>query len=360
MILLADRHIPWLDELLPPEITLHRFDGGRPPDSLLSQAEALLIRTVTKVNADLLASAPNLKWIGTATAGFDHVDVDAVRRAGVTLYVAEGCNASAVGDYVRRAMRDVRSAIIAPSAMRDVRSEDPLASHIAPRTSIAIIGYGHTGRAAAEPLKKLGFEVLPYDPPLGLPARWDDVLACDAVTVHVPLTFDGPHKTHHLISAADLARAKWRLLIQASRGGVVEEATLKAWITPGIRDAVVDVWENEPSPDPELVALAAIATPHIAGYSVEAKFRATRMCVERLLSVFGSRFSVKKFSVVGSRFSVEDVQKHVTETSPLFTENRKQKTENLLQSLSTQLKASPTAETFKELRNNSPLRSEAE
>jgi erythronate-4-phosphate dehydrogenase len=341
MILLADRHIPWLDELLPPDIILHRFDGGRPPASLLSQAEALLIRTVTRVDADLLASAPNLTWIGTATAGFDHVDVDAVRAAGVELYVAAGCNASAVGDYVRRAM------LFAQSATRDVRSEDPLASHLAHRTSIAIIGYGHTGRAAAEQLKKLGFDVLPYDPPLGLPATWNDILACDAVTVHVPLTFDGPHKTHHLISAADLARAKWRLLIQASRGGVVDESALKAWITPGIRDAVVDVWENEPSPDPELVALAAIATPHIAGYSVEAKFRATTMCVDEL-------------SVYSSQFSVEDFKKHVTETSPLFTENRQPITENPLQSLSIALKASPTAETFKRLRNESPLRSEAE
>jgi erythronate-4-phosphate dehydrogenase len=332
MILLADRHIPWLDELLPPDITLHRFDGGRPPASLLSIAEALLIRTVTRVDADLLASAPNLKWIGTATAGFDHVDVDAVRAAGVELYVAAGCNASAVGDYVRR-------------ATRDVRGEDPLASHLAHRTSIAIIGFGHTGRAAAEQLKKLGFDVLPYDPPLGLPATWDDVLACDAVTVHVPLTFDGQHKTHHMVTSADLARAKWRLVIQASRGGVVDESALKAWITPGIRDAVVDVWENEPSPDPELVALAAIATPHIAGYSVEAKFRATTMCLERLLSVFGFRFSVDRETMDVGRGT---------------TDNRKPKTENILQSLSTQLKASPTAETFKKLRNDSPLRSEAE
>jgi len=324
MILLADRHIPWLDELLPPDITLHRFDGGRPPASLLSIAEALLIRTVTRVDADLLASAPNLKWIGTATAGFDHVDVDAVRAAGVELYIAAGCNASAVGDFVRR-------------SLLVVRSEDGIQQTTTnkPRT-IAIIGYGHTGRAAAEQLKKLGFDVLPYDPPLGLPATWDDVLACDAVTVHVPLTFDGPHKTHQLISAADLARAKWRLLIQASRGGVVDESALKAWITPGIRDAVVDVWENEPSPDPELVAMAAIATPHIAGYSVEAKFRATAMCLEDLCRMLDA----------GSRMQDGGSIKHLASGIPLLSD------------LSDALKRNPSAETFKELRNNSPLRSE--
>ncbi|MEN9839736.1 MAG: hypothetical protein RL177_1215 [Bacteroidota bacterium] len=332
MILLADRHIPWLDELLPPDITLHRFDGGRPPESLLSQAEALLIRTVTKVDADLLASAPNLRWIGTATAGFDHIDVDAVRRAGVTLYVAEGCNASAVGDYIKRAM------LFARGAMRDVRSEDPLASHLAHRTSIAIIGYGHTGRAAAEQLKKLDIDVLPYDPPLGLPATWEEVLACDAVTVHVPLTFEGPHKTHHLISEADFARANWRLVIQASRGGVVDEAALKGWIEPGRREAVVDVWENEPSPDPELVAKAILATPHIAGYSVEAKFRATAMCLEDLCRMLDA----------GSRMQDGRSIKHLASGIPLLSD------------LSDALKRNPSAETFKELRNNSPLRSEAE
>lgn len=331
MILLADRHIPWLDELLPPDITLHRFDGGRPPESLLTQAEALLIRTVTKVDADLLASAPNLKWIGTATAGFDHVDVDAVRAAGVSLYVAEGCNASAVGDYVKR-------------AMRDVRSEDPLASHLAPRTSIAIIGYGHTGKAAEKQLLDLGLRVVPYDPPLGLPTTWEEVLACDAVTVHVPLTFEGPHKTLHLISEADFARAHWRLLIQASRGGVVDEAALKGWIEPGTREAVVDVWENEPSPDPELVAKALLATPHIAGYSVEAKFRATAMCLDALS---------RKFEV-GSR------KMGAVRLTPDAPEYRVPSTDSFLGDLSDALKRNPSADTFKNLRNNSPLRSEAE
>jgi len=340
MILLADRHIPWLDELLPPDITLHRFDGGRPPDSLLSQAEALLIRTVTKVDADLLASAPHLRWIGTATAGFDHVDVDAVRRAGVTLYVAEGCNASAVGDYIKRAM------LFARGAMRDVRSEDPLASHpslrsgraLAPLTSCAIIGYGHTGKSSEKQLLNLGLRVVPYDPPLGLPATWEEVLACDAVTVHVPLTFEGPHQTHHLISEADFARANWRLVIQASRGGVVEEAALKGWIEPGTREAVVDVWENEPSPDPELVAKAFLATPHIAGYSVEAKFRATVMCLEDLCRMLDA----------GCRMQDGGSIKHLASGIPLLSD------------LSDALKRNPSAETFKDLRNNSPLRSEAE
>lgn len=332
MILLADRHIPWLDELLPPDITLHRFDGGRPPASLLSQADALLIRTVTHVDSDLLASAPRLRWIGTATAGFDHVDVDAVRAAGITLYVASGCNASAVGDYVRR-------------AMYDVRSENSYTSHIAHRTSCAIIGYGHTGKEAETQLLKSGIDVVRYDPPLGLPATWEDVLACNAVSVHVPLTIEGPHKTHHLISDDDFARARWTLLIQASRGGVVDEAALKTWIVPGVREAIVDVWENEPKIDPELVAKAFRATPHIAGYSVEAKYRATSMCLTALLSVFGDPFSVERETIDVGRKS---------------TDNRQPTSENLLLHLSNVLKATPTAETFKTLRNHSPLRHEAE
>jgi erythronate-4-phosphate dehydrogenase len=352
MILLADRHIPWLDELLPPDITLHRFVGGRPPTHLLSQAEALLIRTVTKVDADLLASAPNLRWIGSATAGFDHIDVDAVRAAGIDLYIAEGCNASAVGGFVRRSLLVVsRLSLVVrgEEGIRQTTNNKPL--------TIALIGFGHTGRASAEQLKKLDIEVIPYDPPLGLPATWEDVLACDAVSVHVPLTFDGPYKTHHLITEQDFARANWKVIIQASRGGVVDEAALKQWIRPGERDAIVDVWENEPTPDPELVRLAAIATPHIAGYSVEAKYRATKMCLVELLSVFGSRFSVEELSVFSSRFSVN---RETMDVGRGTTDNRQPKTVNPLEILSRALKADPTAETFQKLRNNSPLRSEAE
>jgi len=328
MILLADRHIPWLEDLLPAAVHLVRFDGGRPPDTLLASADALLVRTVTNVDASLLRAAPRLRWLGTATAGFDHIDTQAVRDAGVHLYVAAGCNAGAVGEYVGR-------------SLSLVGGSEPF-----PR-SIALIGFGHTGKAAAARLEALGVTVLPYDPPLGLPATWEDVLACDAVSVHVPLTVDGPHKTRHLLSAADFKRAGWRFLIQASRGGVVDESALKDWIRSG-GTAVVDVWENEPAVDPELCALAALATPHIAGYSVQAKFRATRMCVESLCSVFGFPFTV------------DDLTKPGVQTSPLITENRNPTTENPLQSLSMQLKASPTAETFKALRNHTPLRVEAE
>ncbi len=340
MILLADRHIPWLDELLPPDITLIRFDGGRPPAPLLSQANALLIRTVTKVDADLLASAPNLRWIGTATAGFDHIDVDAVRATNIELYVAKGCNASAVGDYVRRSLLVVGRLSLVVSGEERIQ----LTTNNKPLT-MAIIGFGHTGRAAAEQLKKLGVDVLPYDPPLGLPATWEDVLACDAVSVHVPLTFDGPHKTHHMVTSSDFARANWRILIQASRGGVVDEAALKQWIRPGERDAIVDVWDNEPSPDTELVQLATLATPHIAGYSVEAKFRATKMCVEALCGMrdAGSR-------MLDGRSRMREYKRIKHQASGI----------QLLRDLSNTLKANPTAETFKKLRNNSPLRHEAE
>lgn len=330
MILLADRHIPWLDELLPPGIEPVRFDGGRPPDALLASADAMMIRTVTRVDASLLRAAPRLRWLGTATAGFDHIDTQAVADAGIPLYVAAGCNASAVGDYVRIAWRE------ASGPTPDTRP-----------ASCAVIGHGHTGKAAAARLASMGVAVVPYDPPLGLPATWEDVLACEAVTVHVPLTFDGPHKTHHLLSEADFARARWRVLIQASRGGVVDESALKGWIRGG-GTAVVDVWENEPAIDPELCDLAALATPHIAGYSVQAKVRATKMCVERMCSVF--RFP----------FSVDDLTKPIVQTSPLITENRKPKTENVLRDLSDALKRDPSAETFKALRNHTPLRVEAE
>jgi len=318
MILLADRHIPWLEEQLPPEVHLTRFDGGRPPDELLATAEALLIRTVTKVDASLLRAAPKLHWLGSATAGFDHIDTQAVTDAGVQLYVAAGCNASAVGDYVRGAWHVARGAT--PNAQR---------------ATCAVVGFGHTGKAAAAQLERLGVKVVAYDPPLGLPATWEDVLACEAVTFHVPLTDSGPYATRHLVREADFKRSRWHILIQASRGGVVDETALKAWIRTG-GTAIVDVWENEPAIDPELCALAALATPHIAGYSVQAKYRATRMCVDALRRT-------------------PDAERR---TSP--GANRQPPTAAVLRDLSDALKASPTAETFNSLRNESPLRVEAE
>lgn len=334
MILLADRHIPWLDELLPAGIRLIRFDGGRPPEEDLAKAEALLVRTVTRVDASLLRAAPRLRWLGTATAGFDHIDTEAVNQAGVRLYVAAGCNASAVGDYVRRALLAVRGL---SSVVRSEDASQPTTNHKPP--TIAVVGFGHTGKAAAARLEKLGVYVLAYDPPLGLPATWEDVLACDAVSVHVPLTDSGPHPTRNMVSMADFERASWKTLIQASRGGVVDEAALKAWIRAG-GTAIVDVWENEPAIDPELCGLAALATPHIAGYSVQAKYRATSMCVSALCSVFGYPFSAE---AIGSTFLTPGLNRGLD-----------------MITISAILKASPTAETFKELRNKSPLRVEAE
>jgi erythronate-4-phosphate dehydrogenase len=330
MILLADRHIPWLEELLPAGVERIRFDGGRPPDELLARADALLVRTVTRVDASLLRAAPKLRWLGTATAGFDHIDTQAVTDAGVHLFVAAGCNASAVGDYVGGSWLAVSGLSFV------VHNED------ASPPTIAVVGCGHTGTAAAARLEQLGVEVVAYDPPLGLPATWDQVLACDAVSVHVPLTLDGPHKTRHLLSAADFKRARWRFLIQASRGGVVDESALKSWIRSG-GTAVVDVWENEPDIDPDLCALAALATPHIAGYSVQAKFRATRMCVDAL-----------RRTLDAGRWT-PDVGRRTLDVA-----DRQPPTAAVLRDLSDALKASPTAETFNSLRNESPLRVEAE
>lgn len=335
MILLADRHIPWLDEGLPAGVRAIRFDGGHPPIGILASADALLVRTVTKVDASLLLHAPRLRWLGSATAGFDHIDTNAVADAGVRLFVASGCNASAVGDYVARVLAD-----------SDARR-------------VAIVGYGHTGKAAAQRLSRQGRLVVPFDPPLGLPTSWDEVLGCDAVSFHVPLTGSGPHATRHMVRQADFNRARWRILIQASRGGVVDESALKSWIRSG-GAAVVDVWENEPEIDTDLCALASLATPHIAGYSVQAKFRATRMCLENLSRVFDLPLARLEGPALSSVFSAAQSARHDLVTSSAIRESRNEMAEIPLHRLSELLKSLPTAATFNRLRNESPLRVEAE
>ncbi len=320
--LLADAHIPHVEEYLPEGVVLERFDRA-PDEAALLRADALLVRTVTRVDAALLAAAPHVRVVGSATAGYDHVDPDACSAAGVRFAYAPGCNAGAVGDYV---------AAVAGPARRGL-------------ASIAVVGCGHAGGAAERRLRALGWRTVPYDPPRGLPATWDEVLACDAVTFHVPLTRGGTYGTHGLVDEAVFRRARWQMLIQAARGGVVDEPALKAWIRRGGR-AHVDVWVGEPDADPELIALAHTATPHIAGYSVQAKRRATEMVLQAMGLWDAGTMGLWDFGTLGPWDSGSS------------TPNPEPQTSDYLKQMSSAWKANPGAETFLEIRNTWPLRSE--
>jgi len=280
MHLLADASMPLVAQLAKAfsdalheqgiSFTLSTFEGRQPTPEQLASADLLMIRSITKVDAELLQRAPRIKWIGTATIGTEHVDAVACRDADVTFVSTPGVNANAVGDYVASAVSNIA-----------------LEQGAFPNGEVAIIGAGHTGRAAGQRLRGLGLKVHFYDPPLLQHATsqgyddihndWQRVLKSQVISCHVPLTKDGDYPTYHLFSDRSIAAlVDDCILINASRGAVVAEQALRSAQHRKQRlQVVLDVWENEPQIAVELLPWLRYATAHIAGHSVAGKVGGT-------------------------------------------------------------------------------------
>jgi len=281
----ADQHIPYLSEHLPSAFNVSLFnpDDGIPADA--AQADALLIRTVTKLRPETfggILAHGTLKFVGTASAGIDHVDVPFLEQNGVVFASAAGCNAIAVAEYVASGLLHIlHRQNIPASGLR-----------------VGVVGVGNAGSATANLLENIGFTVLRYDPPRTLrePAfqscTVDEALETDILTFHTPLYLSGEvadaFVTHHWMNAAKLQQTTAQILVNASRGGVVDEAALLDSCKYGkLRHIIIDVWENEPDFSEDLATLAHLATPHIAGYSEQSKRNATRMITNQLCAHFG-------------------------------------------------------------------------
>jgi erythronate-4-phosphate dehydrogenase len=242
-------------------------------------ADALVVRSVTRIDAAFLDAAPQLRFVGTATAGTDHLDLDALAQRGIASASAAGCNAQAVAEWVVAVLTVVW---------------DRLPAEIS-NMPIGVVGFGNVGTRLTRLLRALDHEVLVCDPPLQRNTTITEPLVsfeeiwqrCGVVSFHVPLILDGPDTT---LAYVDLLRpvaaAKPKLLINTSRGSVIRERALDR---PDIHAIILDVWDGEPElawsrlDDPRLW----IASPHVAGYSYEAKLTATRMMHEALSSFFG-------------------------------------------------------------------------
>ncbi|MBI2380015.1 MAG: 4-phosphoerythronate dehydrogenase [Gammaproteobacteria bacterium] len=276
MLILADENMPLAAELFGRhgEVRLKAGRSMTPAD--VAHADALLVRSVTRVDAALLAGSP-LRFVGSATIGMDHLDLPWLEGQGIAYANAPGCNAEAVAEYVLASLLVL--------AERDGwRLEDK---------SLAIVGVGHVGRALRRKLAALGLRLVLVDPfraehETGF-SPLDEALACDIVSLHVPLTKTGPHPTWHLFDAARIAALKpGAILINAARGAVVDNQALKAALKAKQRLSVVlDVFENEPRIDAELVPLLDLATPHIAGYSLDGKLRGSLMVYAAFCRHFG-------------------------------------------------------------------------
>ena len=242
-------------------------------------ADVLITRSVTKCDASLLKDT-TVKLIATATIGDDHIDREFCKKNGIEVAAAPGCNASAVEQYFLSALLTVaRNRHISLKGLK-----------------IGIIGVGNVGKRIKKVSELLGMETIINDPPRrenegenGF-AGIDELLKqADIVTLHVPLTNEGKYPTCHLAGEDFFSKiGKPVIFINTSRGAVVDTSALKKAIATGIVEAsIIDVWENEPEIDVELLNKVDIATPHIAGYSIEGKTRATKMVVEAVNKYFG-------------------------------------------------------------------------
>ena len=247
----------------------------------LVDADALLVRSVLPVDGPLLAGT-GVGFVGSATSGLDHIDTAWLDANGVSLAHCRGANARAVVEYCLGAIARLRLA-----GCVDVSK---------PR--IGVIGAGAIGGELARTMLGLGHEVVVCDPPLAEAGRkhpdfaWQSLAAaldCDFVSLHVPLTASGRHATRGMLGAAALSTLRpGAVLINASRGGVVDEAALLGRLQSGrLLHCVIDVWQDEPRVNAELAQMADIATPHIAGYSEQAKWGASLMLARQLARHFG-------------------------------------------------------------------------
>jgi erythronate-4-phosphate dehydrogenase len=265
--ILADENIPGVEAAFGQLGRVSRVPGRGLDNAHMSGVDVLLVRSVTRVDEALLDGHTPC-FVGTATSGTDHVDIGYLKARGIGFSHAPGANANSVVEYVLAAI---------------AASGDQLERLLAGGTA-GIVGYGHIGRAMVGCLEALGIGCKVHDPWLDRsrlqnPASLEEVLACQVISLHAELTREQPWPSFHLLSEPELACIEHNsLLINASRGPVVDNLALLQRLRGGPGPSVVlDVWEGEPVIDPELLDVVSLATPHIAGYSLDGKILATRM-----------------------------------------------------------------------------------
>ncbi|MDB4352587.1 4-phosphoerythronate dehydrogenase [Porticoccaceae bacterium] len=274
MKIVADQNMLMVEQCFGAFGTISYVPGRSICAADIADADMLLVRSVTQVNKALLEGS-SISFVGSATIGTDHIDQEYLAQSGIEFAYAPGCNADAVVQY-----------------------DLSVLSRLQPnwqQCTVGIVGCGNVGGRLYRALSNLGVSCNVYDPFLNADSGFnltdfDTVLASDIICVHTPLTTSGPHPTKHLFNAEVLARIDPdSLLINAGRGAVVDNTALLELLESGspLRVAL-DVWEGEPRVSLPLMRKVSLATPHIAGYSVEGKARGTEMLAQafkRLIDV---------------------------------------------------------------------------
>ncbi|XXN65679.1 4-phosphoerythronate dehydrogenase PdxB [Enterobacter ludwigii] len=279
MKILVDENMPYAHELFSRTGDVLAVPGRPLPEAELQDASGLMVRSVTKVNAALLAGTP-VKFVGTATAGTDHIDDASLAEAGISFSAAPGCNAIAVVEYVFSSLL-----LLAERDGFELRDR-----------TVGIVGVGNVGGRLQKRLEAWGVKTLLCDPPRADRGdqetfhSLDDLVAqADILTFHTPLFKEGRYKSWHLADAALLMALKPNtILINACRGAVVDNAALLEVLKMRHDLSVVlDVWEPEPDLSLDLLDKVDIATAHIAGYTLEGKARGTTQVFEAWCDFIG-------------------------------------------------------------------------
>ena len=276
--ILADENIPYVREAFAPLGSVKTLSGRAMTAAAAREADLLLVRSITTVDRAFLEGSP-VRFVATATIGEDHVDKAYLAERGIAFSSAPGSNADSVRQYVTAALLALAE-----------RFELDLSS-----LALGIIGVGHVGSRVWRNAVALGLRCVLNDPPqartTGDPRYrpLDEIFACDLVTLHTPLTREGPDATFHLADESFIRRLKrGAILINTSRGAVADGEAIKRALDDGhLRACVLDVWEGEPRVDVDLLERAAIGTPHISGYSFDGKVNGTRQIYEAACRFLG-------------------------------------------------------------------------
>ena len=333
MKIVVDKNIPYLAGRLEPVCDTVVYASATDTDTaLVADADALVTRTRTHCDASLLDGS-RVQLIASATIGTDHIDLDYCRRHGIAVANAPGCNAPAVAQWV-----------LSTVALWSVK-EAP-----GRRLSIGVVGVGHVGSIVARWAERVGMNVLLCDPPRQRREggdQWctlDDIAhECDIITVHTPLTRDGIDATYHMIGEEFMKKLpvdRPVLLMNAARGAVADTAALVG--APENVSLAIDCWENEPKIDRQLLKRAFVATPHIAGYSIEGKQRGTAMALAAVNRHFGLNAELPQVKAPAQGADIDSLVQVLESYDPMGDTHA--------------LKSRPAA--FERLRNNYSLRHE--
>jgi erythronate-4-phosphate dehydrogenase len=278
MKIVADENIPCVEQAFGTLGDVTLVSGRELHAGQVRDADVLLVRSVTRVGAELLDGS-RVRFVGSATIGFDHIDLDYLKTHNIGFSTAPGSNAVSAAEYVV-------SALLALSERQQFVLADK---------TIGIVGYGNVGSRVHRKLEALGVACLVNDPPLQEQGRvqhfvgLDEIPGTDIITLHVPLTHTGRHPTFHLVDETFMSRLRpHTILVNTARGAVVDNRALER-LLEGRPDLsiVLDVWEGEPAIDSALLKKVALGTPHIAGYSLDGKMRGTEMVYRAVCEHFG-------------------------------------------------------------------------